>query len=582
MNNQDLAKIVKQVQSNKEKHFEKLFSEIYRTIYYLSLKFLNNETEAQDVSQDIILYIYNHIEELKVPGSFNRWMNRIIYSECKNRVKKLFRRKEDDYEEHCTSGELPLKDNPEEFVQTKEKEEFILDIINSLPKKQREVVLLYYYQQLTTPEIAYVLSCSLPSIQNRLYNAKKAIRNRVEESKTYTTEQLFGIGGIPILAKFLNKEAKQIVPGNIKELLWLNIISNKKVSKYKPNGYWFCIVCIFIILLSRVLVGVLKTFNETTQQEKNILEIGINTIHNKESNHKREEEQITEILITEKLSTKKRQSNSQVQTKEETTQQVEEQTLKKEQQQWSWRLSDQSIDKQIAIWDGEVEKEYTNIAILEDEDLEELKYSHSAKGKAENEALYEEEAYKKKSEIIYHTAIMPVVSLEKSSLLEQDKITYYLHLKNIGEVAAYNLIVKDTVPEYTEFIQMIQAQSDVHLEIITQYQQQIETIFWTIEQLNPTQSVTLAFQVKILEEEWYNNREIRNIAYLKVGGKEDNAEDYLRSNEIIYIMEWKQEKLPQTDDNMGVKRMYILLTLSSFILISCIVTRKNKRSHNVK
>jgi DNA-directed RNA polymerase specialized sigma subunit, sigma24 homolog len=87
MNNQDLAKIVKQVQKNKEKYFEKLFSEIYRTIYYLSFKFLNNETETQDAAQDTLLYIYNHIEELKLPEGFNNWMNRITYNTCKNRLK---------------------------------------------------------------------------------------------------------------------------------------------------------------------------------------------------------------------------------------------------------------------------------------------------------------------------------------------------------------------------------------------------------------------------------------------------------------------------------------------------------------
>jgi len=239
MNNKDLAKIVKQVKSNKEKYFEKLFNEIYRTIYYLSFKFLNNETEAQDVSQDIIVYIYHHIEELKVPEGFNRWMNRIIYSKCKNHIRTLSNRREDDYERvPKVSEEQTLMENPEKVVQTKERNQFILEIINDLPMKQQEVVLLYYYQQLTAPEIADVLSCSLPSVQNRLYKAKKAIESKVKKATKDSTQQFFAIGIMPILVQVLAKEANQIIAGDVQGAMWKNFLINKN-NVEKPSKIFF-------------------------------------------------------------------------------------------------------------------------------------------------------------------------------------------------------------------------------------------------------------------------------------------------------------------------------------------------------
>jgi len=592
MNNHDLAKIVKQVQTNKEKYFEKLFNEIYRTIYYLSFKFLDNETEAQDVSQEILLYIYNHIDELNLPEGFNNWMNRIIYNKCKDRKKQLYRRKEDDYKKIIDSKEEQImEDSPEILLQEKEKNEFILDIVSDLPMKQKEVVLLYYYQQLTAPEIASVLSCSLSSIQNRLHNAKNSIRERVEKSKSNTTQQqLFGVAGVPILFKILIKDVNRIVKVQVKNQLWRDFITIKKIAlkqsnkkyrgiKYKTNTVMLCLTSIIVILLIRGTVSTMISLSNSKQlqeqsegtelQSESIIlkKIEENRIPNKNGN-----------LTTENLAIKK----------ETTSKQVEGTNPFVESAKGSWQLIDISKEYQIVKWNKQEAKEFTNTAILEDKDLEDLKYTNPIGDKTTNDTVYEENEYKKDSDIVYIMSVSPILSFEKSSSVENNIITYYINVENTGQVVACNILVKDMLPEHTDFFQILEKQENQNIKISVQYKENWKTIFWNITQLEVGEKVTLAFQVVIEVNAYKKNREIRNIAYLKVAEQQNNLDSqlieeqgYIKSNEIIHIMQHQKEIEPQTSDGLQESSLFFVLIIFSIIVIYKTV-KKSKIGRNRK
>jgi RNA polymerase sigma factor, sigma-70 family len=613
MNNQDLAKIVRQVQKDKGKYFEKLFSEIYRTIYYLSFKVLNSEIEAQDVSQEIILCIYNHIEELKVPEGFNNWMNRIIYSRCANRLKQLSNRREEDYKEvGSNENERISDDTPERMIQTKEKNQFVLDIIGELPVKQREVILLYYYQQLSTPEIAGVLSCSIPSVQNRLHKAKKSIRNRIEKSKKYTTQQLFGVGGIPLLLRLLTNEANMIANEEIKAQLWTRFRANgyeeqPKRRNNKTNKVLICLMATVGILLFPTILFIQSAFKEST--EKEVLEVQkelqlqpevitvdvveIKRIPMKNGNDIKKNEKQAEVVATESITTEMVQStqetisNIQVPTEEKITNQLVEVPIQlREALNEGWYIVDISVASPLTIWEGEVGKQITNTAIVMDKDLEELEYVDDIGDRNSGESVYEEELYKKNSVTTYHATTAPVISFKKTSVIEQDVITYYLQLENIGEVTTYNIIVKDKIPEFTKLLQVQKEVTDNKTNVSNIYKEEQEIIFWEINQLAVSETVTLVFQVRVKEEGYKDNQKIRNIAYMKVTGKESDVksllgeeQDYVGSNEIIYMLQQQKTTNPKTGDMIKDSRILVRTAVFAVVLIICMLNQIRSRNN---
>jgi RNA polymerase sigma factor, sigma-70 family len=593
MNNQDLAKIVKQVQKNKETNFEQLFSEIYRTIYYVSLKILSNDAEAEDVTQDIILYIYNHIEELKLPEGFNNWMNQIIYGKCHDKMRRLLNPKETQYaNEYNKTAKESMNTNPEILVQVKEKEQLVLDIIQELPLKQKEVVLLYYYQQFTTPEIANILSCSLPSIQNRLFKAKKTIKKKMENSKRFHSYMALGIGPIPFITSILHKEAKKVTHNSRIQKRWAELSINREnlkthIKLNKTNKVWFYIITLMtfgILVVTRAgLVAEQPNFLQENSQEYTILYNGGNEKQEQAMQTIKKVEELTignKVKMVEK-ETENTESDVAINTEKNT-----EIELDIEEGQWSVAVSDISEESIKHIWTSREQRVITNSAYLKDEELEKLKYEEKTIEETTG-FTYNPDEYLKKSETVYHNVTMPDIVFWKAGSLETEKqisasepITYFIHVENIGMVAGYNIIIKDTISQYIEFIGILGENEKNDANIENLYLEEKRTVVWKIAKLEPGEILTVAFQVKIKESKYLHNLEIHNTAYLKIAKGQGNLktflvdeEEYISSNNIVYILRQNNRKIPKTSDyTASILKLLILLCVS---FTSILYTNKN-------
>ena len=628
MKNHELAKIVKQVQMNKEAHFELLFSNIYKTVYYISFKLLGSEVEAEDTAQDIILYIYNHIEELKVPEGFNKWMNRIIYGQCANRIKKISNTRENDMTEQYNENTKEKWDiNPEKIVQTKEKNEIVLQIIDELPIKQKEVVLMYYFQQLTTPEIARVLYCSLPSVQNRLFKAKKAIKAKVESSKNFSSYKLFSIGSIPLLIGILQKEAGKIANKKVGKKLILQFEKHKNqaiISKMnldnKTNKSWYYISRIsFIIILLIGAISIVVIMNNSENNEKeesktyykneklsSLINIPIEKRIVKNKTAYLEDCKISIIQRIQdnskeeiKMNSSNDQGESLMLEKPETVEKDNNEMLLQEEQSVSLivetldTISENDNDSQVVYQEIKVEGQTpqdnqpqktwyiseSNLStygkrIWADDTLEQI---------FTNEANLEDKelAQIKNSETIYHKTVSPVISYELNATVENSKIIYYIQLENTGEVAANNVIIKNIIPQHTELKEILNIKQNDLIMIDSSYIQEENSIFWLIHKLEPMEMVTVAFQVEITDH--LHLMEIENNAYIKTLGHTQSLDErvmdikgYKESNKIVYVISARQENISKTSDNTGKSEIYAMMAFSALSFITYIQSKKIK------
>ena len=76
---------------------------------------------------------------------------------------------------------VSLEQLPEPVFHPVEEDQFLMESILTLPLKQREVVLLYYYHNMTLKEIAGALDISQPSVSRRMSHAKKQLRSLLKE-----------------------------------------------------------------------------------------------------------------------------------------------------------------------------------------------------------------------------------------------------------------------------------------------------------------------------------------------------------------------------------------------------------------
>jgi RNA polymerase sigma-70 factor, ECF subfamily len=135
-----------------------------------------NASEAEDVVQETFLRALRHRNKFAELRDTRTWLTRITWNLALDRKRRAkTRRQTDDFEEvsrSLTTGGL----SADAALIGAQRNAGILDIIDTLPAREREVFLLSAVNELSTVEIARVLQTTDSTIRSRLYRARKALQ----------------------------------------------------------------------------------------------------------------------------------------------------------------------------------------------------------------------------------------------------------------------------------------------------------------------------------------------------------------------------------------------------------------------
>jgi len=183
----DLNKIWTAFKEGEQEAFSWLFFNYYTQLYQYGKKLIQNEELVKDVIQDFYLYLFENRESLAseinnltayLLSSFRR---RLLLEATRSR--KIQNRQ--IAEEHADT--LLFVIGIEEIIIVKESRTYnkklILQLLNELSPRQREILYLKYYMNLSLPEISDTLSISYQVVANHLYRALKKLRESEKISK---------------------------------------------------------------------------------------------------------------------------------------------------------------------------------------------------------------------------------------------------------------------------------------------------------------------------------------------------------------------------------------------------------------
>ena len=167
--------------------FKDLVEKHKLSILNLCLRFTGNKPDAEDLSQDVFIRIYEAAPRYEVKAAFTTWMYRIAVNLCLNyqRRKKLltfFSFDSNNNSEQNHQKKIPdiiSSERPDTDFERMERAQFIQDAIQSLPENQRTVVVLYRYQNLSYQEIADTLETSISAVESRLFRAKINLKKKL-------------------------------------------------------------------------------------------------------------------------------------------------------------------------------------------------------------------------------------------------------------------------------------------------------------------------------------------------------------------------------------------------------------------
>lgn len=154
--------------------YQRYASKIYRVSRRMEL----SHHDAEEVVQEVFLYLWKNRIKLDASLSINAYMFSIVRSQVIKRGKKHARFVA--YQQYSIPMDKDFSNITEETVIYEDLHAFATEAIDSLPVKQREVFMMKTTKHMSAEEIASQLNLSVRTVENQIYRATKALREKLE------------------------------------------------------------------------------------------------------------------------------------------------------------------------------------------------------------------------------------------------------------------------------------------------------------------------------------------------------------------------------------------------------------------
>ena len=163
-----------------DKELEKIYNEAYKAVYWTAMALLKNEADAEDIVQDTFVTLIESYDSIKDKSKVMPWLKKIAANKCLDRI-KLAKTDAVDDEFFEDVEAVPEDFLPDTIVESAEMRKIILDIIEkTLSDDIRRTLILFYFDEMSTKEIADTLGVPEGTVRRRLNFARNKIKKEVE------------------------------------------------------------------------------------------------------------------------------------------------------------------------------------------------------------------------------------------------------------------------------------------------------------------------------------------------------------------------------------------------------------------
>ena len=210
-----IKELVSSAKSGNKKSFDKLYELTHNDVWYNCLSLLKDEENAKDIMQETYITAFLKLNTLKDEEKFCGWLTAIATNKSKNKLKGKVEYQIDDEVliAKTETDELML---PEEYINKAEKRKVLLQIIeDTLSFNQYQVVLMFYFNELSIAEIAQTLEISEGTVKSRLNSSRAKMKTAIEDYENKSGDKLHGVVVVPFFTTIFKEEAKSLAVPNI-------------------------------------------------------------------------------------------------------------------------------------------------------------------------------------------------------------------------------------------------------------------------------------------------------------------------------------------------------------------------------
>lgn len=175
--------IIEHLKNGDEFIYKYVYDLYTRMVYNVCVRMLGNKEEAEDLTQDVFVKVFNSINNFREDSKLSTWIYRIAVNISINKLrrKKVINFLSLDFWED-EKGEKEMADNspsPENILEKSELQQIVQEAINSLPAKQKSAIILSRYEELSYKEISRIMELGLSAVESLIFRAKENLAKKL-------------------------------------------------------------------------------------------------------------------------------------------------------------------------------------------------------------------------------------------------------------------------------------------------------------------------------------------------------------------------------------------------------------------
>ena len=157
-----------------ERLIEDYGQEVYRIAYF----YIKDRQLAEDVFQEVFYKVMKNYHKFQHQSSEKTWLTRITINTCKDLLRTNWIKRVTTF----STWQEPQSDYEAPFdIEKQEEYQELYQMIQKLPTKYKDVILLFYYKELSYEEISQILGIPEGTVRSRLARARTKLKKMISE-----------------------------------------------------------------------------------------------------------------------------------------------------------------------------------------------------------------------------------------------------------------------------------------------------------------------------------------------------------------------------------------------------------------
>jgi RNA polymerase sigma factor (sigma-70 family) len=176
------VELLDRIGNNEAQAVNEMVSRKLPRLLALASRLLGDADEAKDVAQESFLRIWKQASQWRSgQARFDTWLHRVVLNLCYDRLRR--RREQPLPDSDALNEAVDNAPLPDEQLEASAQSEQMAAALAALPERQREAIVLQYYQELSNIEAAALMNITVDALESLLSRARRNLRNHLARAQ---------------------------------------------------------------------------------------------------------------------------------------------------------------------------------------------------------------------------------------------------------------------------------------------------------------------------------------------------------------------------------------------------------------